>query len=306
MKRRPSVFTFLFLAAAVCGGAGCAVHSARSYRFLHFLSFLTAGPRPKAKCGEREGMRYCIHRAPLRAKEDETSVLYFLHYAGGSQHSWEELPLSRVYYSYFRRRYLPAPRVVTVSYGPYWTLIDRPEGASETLFERFIEQDMPFLEEKLGGPRRRFVWGMSQGGLNAASLLLKRPELFSGGVLSCPAFYSVSIYADEEELRRYTERTNADFEGSVMWGVRRLRRHIGGPEVWAREDPLFLVRDAERAPPMLIQANRRDEFGFFEGAEQFYLALRRNNHTVDFKPSSGGHCVVGIGEAVRYLRWLRY
>ncbi len=296
----------LFLIVLVSCLTGCAVHSARSYRWFHFVSYLTAGPPPSAECGEEDGMRYCIHTAPKRAKEDETSVLYFLHHAGGSQLSWRELPMSRVYYSYFRRRYLPAPKVVTISYGPYWTLMDEPGEKQEALFQRFVDRDMPLIEEKLGSPRRRYLWGMSQGGLNAASLILKSPDLFNGAVLSCPAFYSVSIYADDEELRSYAARTHSDFEGSVMWGIRRLRPLVGGPEEWARADPLILARDAERVPPLLIQANRKDEFGFFEGSEIFYRALRKRNHTVTFKPYRGGHCVVGIAQAVRFIRRLRY
>ncbi|MFH2204626.1 MAG: alpha/beta hydrolase-fold protein [Elusimicrobiota bacterium] len=308
MRRFFTIFRVPYFSAVLFAVpfSGCAVHSARSYRWMHFVSHITSGPQPIAECGGADGMRYCLHTAPREAEEDPTSVLYFLHYAGGSEMSWREIPLSRFYYSYFRRRGLPAPKVVSISYGPDWVLLEEPGEKFPALFNRFIERDMPLVEAKIGEVQRRYIWGMSQGGLNAAELVLKRPELFDGAVLSCPAFYSVSIYAADEELRRYTRRTHADHEGSVMWGIRRLRPHVGGPQAWAREDPLALARENRRVPPLLIQANRRDEFGFYEGAGIFYRELRWRNQPVTFKPHRGGHCVIGIRQAVRFIRRLRW
>ena len=297
--------------AAICAvsaflASGCAVHSSRSYRALHFVSFLNSGPPPVAQCRTRGELRYCVHTAPKEAEEDLSSILYFLHYAGGSEKSWEELPFSRVYYAYFRRRNLPVPKVVSISYGPYWTLSDARSETGEALFPAFLQRDMPFIEEELGTPKRRYLWGMSQGGLNAARLILRRPEMFDGAILSCPALYSLSIYAPEEQLRAYALRTKADFDGSVMWGIKALLPWAGGPQAWRMEDPLNLAKEADHVPPILIQANRRDEFGFFEGAEIFYRELKRKRQSVTFKPHFGGHCVVGITQAVRWFREIRY
>lgn len=306
MSRRLGLFTPLLLTLAIASLSGCGARMARSYRMFHFLSFLSSGPPPTIECDDVGDLKYCVHKAPEEAEEDLSSILYFLHHAGGSERSWLELHMSREYYSYFRRRDLPAPRVISVSYGPYWTLLDEPGPEQPALFRKFVNEDMPAIEKKVGRPRRRYLWGMSQGGLNVAELILKRPELFDGAVLSCPALYSVSIYADDDELYRYARRTGSDFEGSVMWGVRHLRKRVGGPEAWEREDPLKLVQTSWKIPPTLIQANREDEFGIFEGAEIFYRALRQRHQTVTFRPHHGGHCVIAVRQAVRFIKKLRY
>lgn len=288
-----------FLLALVILAAGLIWRKSVAF-YLHFVPYYLAGPAPKADCGEGRGLRYCVHEPPPGSREDPEAVLYFLHYAGGSEKTWSEIPVSRVFYAEFKRRGLAAPRVVTVSYGPYWNLFDKPGPKSPALYPAFVGEAMPWLEARLGGPKRRYLWGMSQGGLNASLLVLKSPGLWSGAVFSCPGWYTVSVFAGEEEVAEFVRRTGAKRE-TAQWGMGLIRDRVAGPEEWAREDPLARAASARDLPPVLIDCTDEDGFGFFEGAARMAETLRRRGQEVSFLREKGRHCQLDARRAAGFL-----
>lgn len=265
--------------------AGCG--STRFY--AHFVPYYFAGPKPSAQCGQGQGFRYCAYRAPPGAADDPESVLYFFHYGGGSEESWSSFPAARVYYAEFKKRGLPAPRVVAVSYGGNWVLFDKPGPKSAGLFGPFVSEALPWLEDKFGRPRRRYVWGMSQGSLNAGLVVLKKPELWSGAVFSCPGFSQLSPFASPAEIDAFIKRTRADRAKVQSW-LKLVRERVAGPEAWTREDPLARALSASGLPPVYIDCTREDEYGFFEGAARMAEILRERGQNAEFVAESGEHC----------------
>lgn len=280
--------------------SGCAVQRGRVARWFHFVSYVPDGPAPRTECRKAEDFRYCVDVPPKKTKANPNSLLYVLHHAGGGPRSWSGSPAARVFYARFRKAKISPPVVVSVSYGPYWTLMDAPGSKQKALFEDFVSRAMPRIETDLGVPRRRLLWGVSQGAFNGAQLLFKRPKLFRGAVLSCPAIYTIPLYSGKEAIREYTERTKAD-PYSVIWGIELLRPLIGGPEAWAKEDPLALARRAKGLPPVMIQANAKDEFGFFEGGQLLAEILKDRGEPVEFRRNSGSHCAIDPRQASDFL-----
>jgi pimeloyl-ACP methyl ester carboxylesterase len=262
--------------------------------YAHHASYLFDGPAPKARCGAGPGFRYCLHEGPHGESSD---LLYFLHYANGSERSWSKLPLARTYYAAFKKAGQPPPRVVTVSYGTHWNLLDKGGTlAGGGMFEHFVSTAMPWLEAKTGAPPRRYLWGMSQGGLNGALLLFKAPQLWSGAVFSCPAWYTVSVYAGETEIDAFVRRTGSEPE-IARSGIAMIRDRSAGPEEWAREDPLARAAAFKGAlPPVFIDCTAEDEYGFFEGAQKMSELLHTELHI-----ESGEHCRIDARAAVRFL-----
>jgi pimeloyl-ACP methyl ester carboxylesterase len=292
---RAKCFCFVIagLAAAL---SGCS----RAAFYAHFVPYYFAGHAPKAECSDGPGFRYCLHRAP-GGVDDGKSTLYFLHYAGGSEQSWSKIPVSRVYYAEFARRGLPPPRVVTISFGPYWTLFDAPGPLSpEGRFPVFVNKVIPFIEGKIGTPARRFIWGMSQGGLNAAELVLRRPDLWSGAVFSCPGWYTTSVFATGPAFEDYVRRTGGARK-TVRWGMGLIRDRVASLEAWEREDPLERAKTAKGLPPVYIDCTREDEFGFYEGARLMDKRLRASGQTVTFREERGKHCELDARAAARFL-----
>lgn len=269
--------------------------------YLHYAGYFNDGPKPKAECGEAQGFRYCLHQAPKGVVDDPDSILYFLHYAGGDERSWSRIPISRVFYAQFKKRGLPAPRVATVSYGPYWNLFDKPGPKHPVgLFSEFTGKVMPFIEGKLGRPQRRYIWGMSQGGLNSSLLVLKRPELWSAAAFSCPAWYTIPIFAQATEVTDYVERNRSEAK-KVRTVLDLIAERVAGPEEWAVEDPLKRALTAKGLPPIYINCTRQDEYGFFEGSRAMADTLKSQGHDVTFHEENGAHCQLDAVKASSYL-----
>jgi len=285
-----------FVSALLAGISGT-LGGSRVSAFLRRAAYRLAGPAPVPE-GPTDGV-WCLFRPPAGTLEDPHALLYFLHPACGDAGSWANLPLSRVFYARAKALGVPAPRVVGVSYGPLWSLLPTAGAEQPSLLERFVEEDLAHIERSLGVPARRLVWGMSQGGFNAASLLLAYPRLFARGAVSCPAFYDFPIYSDEE-AHRFVMRSGAVPE-LAWWGLERLRPRVGGPEAWEREDPLARAAGARELPPTLVQATRGDEYGFFPGAERFATALAVRGLPATWAPEPGGHCVFDVERAADFL-----
>lgn len=283
--------------AAILLASGCA----QTRFYLHYASYFNDGPKPRTECGENSGFRYCLHKAPKGVLDDPGSILYFLHYAGGDERSWSRIPISRVYYAELKKRGLPAPQVVTVSYGPHWNLFNKPGARHPVgLFGEFTGKVMPFLENSLGGPARRYIWGMSQGGLNGSLLVLKRPDLWSAAVFSCPAWFTFPVFAGEPEIASYESRNRSDPK-KVRWVLNLIKERVEGPSEWAIEDPLQRARSAQKLPPVYINCTRGDEYGFFEGASAMAETLRKAGQDVTFFEEKGAHCQLDAVKASAYL-----
>lgn len=251
------------------------------------------------QCGTAHGFKYCIH--PDGAGKPTDTVLYFLHGGGDSEKGWRSWPLSQDFVRRFRDRGVPAPTVVTISFGKLWILSETRTAPDGDLFYRFVNEAMPFVEEKVGRPRKRLLWGMSMGGFNAAQLALKRPELWSATVLSCPAVTVLAPTASVEERAAYSERTGAK-RSKVDWMFAQSRRVFPTVELWERHDPLRLARGEAKLPPFLIECGDKDEWGFYEGAEKLSKELAQRGGEVRFEPvPNGAHCAVDADKVLGFL-----
>lgn len=256
--------------------------AACSERTRRFIGYRLTGKAPAVLCRSDGSARWCLHE-PADARPDD--VIYFLHYATGDEKSWDRLGLARAFYDEYRRLGRPAPRAITVSYGSHWLLTRRP-GIRQTVPLEDFDALRRNIEERLGGVKRRYLWGMSQGGYNAAVLVLSNPTAWSGAALSCPAMFDSSPYAPPHD-----KRFGREAEGRQLFTYR-----MAGESAWLEDNPLALAAASPSVPPMWIEANRDDEFGFASGARA--LAKATHAQLVD---SPGGHCVIDARAAARFL-----
>jgi pimeloyl-ACP methyl ester carboxylesterase len=261
--------------------------------YIYFLPYLFAGPPPSYACDDGPGFRYCIYHPPFGTLEDTDSVMYFLHLGSGDEKTWRTIPISRVFYGEFRRRGLKAPTVMSVSFGPYWTLFDEGGGRLVSpVMSDFLNRAMPWLESKTGTPKRRYLWGMSQGGLNAALVIFKEPKLWSGAVLECPALYGLDVFAPASTKESYAAAHGLDVN-RLQYGLDLVSNRISGQAQWKKQDPLIrAAHPPAYLPPIFIDCNRSDNMGFNDGARLFADTLRTHGKKVIFQEESGPHCAV--------------
>lgn len=297
------VRTALRYSAYLMGAAftvACVLHRRRILRAAHYFRYLPRGPGPKSRRHRAGRMRYCVHTAPLDAPEDPETILYFLHPSTWDERCWKQLPISRAYYAFFREKGLPAPKVVSISYGEVWIYSEKKLPRRPALLKHFASEGLPRVEKRLGRPKRRLLWGMSQGGVNAIQLLYKMPGKWAGAFLSSPAIFTCDVFAGEEVLRRHAEDPGVDYK-ELVWGLRQLRGLVRTPKIWERHDPLVLAERGVRLPPVLVQANREDQFGFFQGTKKFAARLKENDQPVTWSPMDGGHCHNDIDQAMAFF-----
>lgn len=263
--------------------SGCAARTRR------FIAYRLGGPSAAAvECRQDGAARWCLHH-PKGAESDD--VVYFFHYATGDERSWDRLGLANAFYAEYRRMKKPAPRVVTVSFGTHW-LVTKTPGLRQTVSIDDIEALRRSVEERLGRVGRRYLWGMSLGGYNAATLALARPKPWKAVALSCPALHASSPYEKIAAVDRFPRGA----EGREAYTLR-----LAGEAAWKAENPLALLSSATEPPPFWIEADVDDDFGFFDGARAFEAALRAANARVEFTASPGGHCLIDARAAARFL-----
>jgi len=270
----------LLLAAAACG---CAARTRR------FIGYRLSGEAPASVvCGRDGAARWCVHEPKGKPSGD---LVYFLHYATGDERSWERLGLARAFYGELRRLGAPAPRVVTVSYGEHWLLSSRA-GLRQTVTLQDFSALRARIEKGLGPVRRRYAWGMSMGGYNAAEAALASPGDWAAVALQCPALEPESPYREAPASSPFPREN----EGREMFTWR-----LADEAAWRADDPAARAAASRGVPRFWIEADEDDEFGFYAGALAFERALKAAGASVELVATKGEHCLIDARAAARFL-----
>lgn len=264
--------------------SGCALR-----RNANFAVQRLSGLAPMSDCWtEGKNLRVC-HWKPYGLEEDPKSVLFFLHYATGDEKSFARVGLANSFYRRYKKRGVRPPRVFSVSYGSHWLLSESPGQRQVVKLEEFLRKAAELDDDPT---KRRYLWGVSMGGYNAAVAALSSSvngARFDGAALSCPALQARNPFT----LNVLAQKTRGLRDGLHLFTYR-----LGGARVWDVENPAVLAARQSEAPPLLIEANARDEFGFAPGARELARLLRENGKTVVYHELPGGHCLIdGAGVA---------
>lgn len=255
-------------------------------------------------CGTLDDLHYCINQPTGPSAPDR---VYHLHGRGLDAEAWNDP-------SYFtaqvqgewQRRGLPAPTVVTLSYGREWLLTPRGQAPRSGLLDRIgpqLDRLDAQLDARTGTPRRRMLVGESMGGLNVLTLGLSQPGRFDRIAALCPGVYQDSPFASLGTLRAALQRTGAD--PKVAFGVWWLaRQHVADDAEWARTSPLALIETLARAPrrpALYLSCGLYDRYGNFEGTQALATRAQALGVDTEWHPLYGGHCAVDITSLARFL-----
>ncbi len=92
------------------------------------------------------------------------------------------------------------------------------QGGADNLHRFLVDELFPWVEARLGGPgHERILFGHSLGGLFATYVLLRRPETFSGYIISSPSlwWHKNIVTRSEEEYAS----THDDLAARVVMGI---------------------------------------------------------------------------------------
>ena len=260
------------------------------------VTFTPAGQ----SCGSLDDLHYCINRPTHPGQGD---LVYHLHGRRLSAESWNDPTyFTAMVQGEWQRLGLPAPTVVTLSYGPEWLLTPSGSAARSGLLDR-IGPQIAQLEAQIGPPRRRLLVGESMGGLNALVLGLSQPGRFDKVAALCPGVYLDSPFASLDTLRQSLQRTGADpkIAASVWWLA---RQHVASEADWARVSPLALLEtlaQESKRPALYLSCGLYDRYGNFEGTQQLATRARQLGIPTDWHPLYGGHCAIDVTSLARFL-----
>lgn len=293
--RRPAVRALATLATvALLGYAAWGYLTAP--RGEQAVAFTPAGQT----CGTLDDLHYCINRPPRPGQGD---IVYHLHGRRLDAQSWNDPTyFTAMVQGEWQRLGLPAPTVVTLSYGPEWLLTPSGSAPRSGLLDR-IGPQIAALEAQIGAPRRRLLVGESMGGLNALVLGLSQPGRFDKIAALCPGVYRDSPFSSLASLREALQRTGAD--PKIAFGVWWLaRQHVANDADWARVSPLALLETLApeaRRPALYLSCGLYDRYGNFEGTQQLASRARELGIATDWHPLYGGHCAVDVTSLARFL-----
>lgn len=247
--------------------------------------------RGRFYCGtdESQGIsyKYC-YRDP--GSTNSRDIVYFFHGLGGSEKTWHRQVLGTRIIQGVWEVHNYRPRIVSVSFGPQWLLVNNKRFPLIPFFTKVI---MPTLEKKMGGLKggKRHVIGQSMGGFNGAEVSLKNPGVFSRVALLCPAITTIGPYSSQREIDDYVHRTGAQRD-LVEKSLRISRSVFLNQKDWDEHDPLKLLRKypSEKKPRFFVSIGKWDDYGFQEGASAFIRRASDLSYFFTWVPVPGGHC----------------
>lgn len=265
------------------------LHGCAFRRNLGFTAQRLSGLSPMKDCWqEGKSLKVC-HWKPYGLEEDPGSVLFFFHYATGDEGSFARVGLANSFYGRYKKLGLKPPRVFSLSYGSHW-LVSGQVGQRQTVMRKEFEEVLRNLEEDPG--RKRYLWGLSMGAYNAVVTGLSDPGSWAGVAASCPALHAKNPF---------TLPLNAQPTKSLRDGLHLFTYRLGGARVWDEENPNALAILPGGSPPVYLEANVKDEFGFGPGARELARLMREAGKPVIYKELPGSHCAVSGANAADFF-----
>lgn len=232
------------------------------------------------------GFRFCYRNIETTNSDD---IIYFFHGLEGSEETWFTQYFGTLMIQKWWKHWGYRPRIVTVSFGPQWLLVDN---SRYPLLPLFVKGVLPLLESKVGGLRKghRHLIGQSMGGFNAAEVSLKTAGIFNKVALLCPAIATVGPFDSSDKIEDYIRRTGASRE-KVQTMLQISRSVFIDQSDWTKHDPLLLLKKPQiKKSRYFVSVGESDDYGFQEGAEEFVRISRHYKFQTRWIPVAGGHC----------------
>lgn len=277
---------FLLLYVALTGHA----YAESSEDLLHEEDIPEA-ERGRFYCGSEElhggRFKFC-YRDPGSTNSDD--IIYFFHGLGGSEKTWHRQCLGTKMIQDWWDLNGYRPRIVTVSFGPQWLLVNNKKYSLISYFTKVV---MPLMEKRMGGLRngKRHIIGQSMGGYNGALISLKNPGMFSRVAMLCPAITTIGPFDSSRSIESYIARTGASRRlVDKMLGI--SRSVFVNEKDWEEHDPLRLLKkySSSRKPRFYVSIGMMDGYGFQEGSEKFVRMAGNFSFLFSWVPVPGPHC----------------
>lgn len=245
--------------------------------------------------------KYCIHNPAGSLNNGD--LAYFLHGRDEDEQTWSDATVyTGQIQQYWQDKKLPAPTVVSISFGPLWLISEKAASSATGLLEFFLTEVIPTIEKQTGKPKRRIVFGESMGGINSLELVFKTKGLFQKTAVLCPVILEQSPHDSVETIQKFLHATGAD--PKTIYSIMLIAKKIFPTEQeWNNFSPPRLVDKYEdpNAPEFYVSCGLTDKYGNYTTTETLAKKLVDKKYSVEWRPLYGGHCVVDIQSVAEFL-----
>ena len=233
---------------------------------------------------------YCVTVDPQSTSDE---VLYFLHGGGGGQMDDMKSYTFDTLRADWKSLKHQSPRIVQVTFGPYWALVPKDSNPDSGLFEVFTQTVMPKIEATEFGSKvgRRLIWGHSMGGLNGSILAMLVPNMFSKIAMTSPApLLGISPFSTDQEIQDYAKKAGSELD-VIQSIVGQYRWFMGSTETYNKISVLASGANNLNAktPAMYISGSDKDTAAYIFGIKAFLAIAREAGVSVNWESRPDGH-----------------
>ena len=245
---------------------------------------------------------YCIHKERGSNSRD---VLYYFHARKGNETWWNDSNYhSGKLYKVWREEGVPAPTVVSISFGALWVLTETDDDGHGGLYTLFTQQVIPVIEKKLAAyDGKRMLAGISMGGYNSLIVAMKNKYFFHKAAALCAPLYAGSHHDGPwATLKKYFDSDIHWQRALMLWGF--SKQAYPRKSDWQNNDPLALSSrfDPAGAPELYISCGKKDDWGCLQGTHILVKQIRKNHGNVNFVARPGGHCDIDHRSLALFLQ----
>lgn len=247
----------------------------------------------------------------ITGKEENNShddIIFYFHGFGRSELEWvEENGFGKVYYDVIKSNpeFYSIP-VVSISLGGTFLFVeDAPAPFSADIETLFIEEIVPYFQNKLNKKGNVYLIGHSMGGFNALMLSLRNPSLFRCITAISPFVAPISPYSDDFQ-KKGEELKMSKFQ--VNMSKKMLTFAFPTEKKWLEYNPFYLVEKYEdnEKPYIFLSSATEDLPGFSESIDEFSGLLKKARFDYNYCSSKGDHKSVCFNLFYGFLDFIEY
>ena len=236
------------------------------------------------------------------------NIIFYFHGFGRSELEWvEENSFGKIFYDVLKSNseFYSIP-VVSISLGGSFLFIeDAPAPFSADLETVFIEEIMPYFQNKLNKKGNVYLIGHSMGGFNALMLSLRNPSVFKCITAISPFVAPFSPYSDDFQ-KKGEELKMSKFQ--INFSKKILTSAFPTEKKWLEYNPFYLVEKYEnnKKPYIFLSSATEDLPGFEKSIDKFSKLLNKENFKLNYCSSKGDHKSVCFNLFYSFLDYIEH
>ncbi|MBF0315223.1 MAG: hypothetical protein HQK50_01290 [Oligoflexia bacterium] len=225
-------------------------------------------------------LELCYSHDPNSKNQD---LIYYSPGLTSGAPSWNNHHSLRKMRNFWRMRDVDQPAVFSICMGKMVSWME--EGKYEKLMRM-----LPKLEQKLLAytPKQRFGIGMSLGGANFLTMVLRDPQFLDKAYIEGPGVWNIDPFTvSDKELAEYVKRNNGHYSLLKHILVPISKQKLGNSENFQKTNIFKMAKEGHlnaTSPEVLVSVAKDDQLAIYQEMKDFVKQGQQNGAKIDFYP----------------------